>query len=300
MTKTQTLHIRLTVQQGFTLVELMVSVTISLVLVLFVSSLFISSKGSYRLNDDSARMQEDGRYAMALIGRNLMQAGYGKALTRTITDFVGADGKPGLGLIGCDNGFVNPAAATAELACATAAGKPAFHVSYRVDGPYDSNTGAGADCNGQNVVTLPATPPWAFVKEIVSNRFFLGTKDGVSSLYCNGSGNTVSQPVLGNVEDMVVTYGVDTKDMFTPNQYLNAADVEALPNPADEGRTIPKWKQVISVQVCLLLSSANNVTPQAQTYIDCKGVSQTATDRKLRTAMTSVFTLRNNATPSLK
>lgn len=300
MTKTTTSLPQRAIEAGFTLVELMISVTISLVLVLFVSSLFISSKGSYRLNDDNARLQEDGRYAMALIGRNLMQVGYGKALTRTITDFVNADGKPAQGLMGCDKGFDNPAVATADLVCATAAGKPAFHVSYRVDGAYDANTGSGADCNGQNVVVPPSTPPLAFVKEIVSNRFFLNTKDGVSSLYCNGSGNAVSQPVLSNVEDMVVTYGVNTEDMFTPNQYLNAAAVEALPDPVNEGRTIQKWKQVISVQVCLLLSSANNVTPQAQTYTDCNGVQQTATDRKLRTTMTSVFALRNNATPSLK
>lgn len=302
MTKITTPFPQRAIVQGFTLVELMISVTISLVLVLFVSSLFISSKGSYRLNDDNARLQEDGRYAMALIGRNLMQAGYGNALTRTITDFVDVDGKPAQGLRGCDNGFVNPAVATVDLTCATAAGKPAFHVSYRVDGAYDANTGSGADCNGQNVVDIPSTPPLAFVKGIVSNRFFLATKAGDSapSLYCNGSGNAVSQPVLSNVEDMVVIYGVNTADMFTPNQYLNAAAVDALPDPVTEGRTISKWKQVISVQVCLLLSSTNNVTPQAQTYTDCNGVKQTATDRKLRTAMTSVFALRNNATPSLK
>lgn len=301
MTKTTTSLPQRTTGAGFTLVELMISVTISLVLVLFVSSLFISSKGSYRLNDDNARLQEDGRYAMALIGRNLMQAGYGKALTRTITDFVDVDEKPAQGLRGCDKGFVNPAVATADLTCATAAGKPAFHVSYRADGTYDANTGSGADCNGQNVVDVPSSPPAAFVKEIVSNRFFLATKAGDStpSLYCNGSGNDLAQPILSNVEDMVVIYGVNSEGKFTPNQYLNAAGVEALPNPADEGRTIPKWKQVISVQVCLLLSSANNVTPQAQTYTDCNGVQKTAADRKLHTAMTSVFALRNNATPSL-
>jgi len=92
MMKISPFHKSPTAQQGFTLVELMVSVVISLVLVLFVSSLFISSKGSYRINDDNARLQEDGRYAMALIGRNLMQAGFGNPVTRTTTDFVDVDG----------------------------------------------------------------------------------------------------------------------------------------------------------------------------------------------------------------
>lgn len=294
MTKTHIPRIQPADQQGFTLVELMVSIVISLVLVLFVSSLYISSKGSSRINDDNARLQEDGRYAMGLIGRNLMQAGFGNALTGTTTDFAGTDvnGGPLQGLRGCDKGFVGPVAATPDFHCATASDKPGFEISYRVADLYDSNTGAGADCNGQSVDETPPAPG------IVSNRFFLYTKagDSVPSLYCNGSGGAVSQPVLSNVEDMTVTYGVDTKGAMVVDKYLNAAGVDALPISANYKTN---WNQVSSVQVCLLIRSENNVAPQAQTYIDCKGVSQTATDRKLRTAMTSVFTLRNNAASNL-
>lgn len=278
-------------QQGFTLVELMISVVISLVLLLFVSTLFISSKGSYRLNDDNARMQEDGRYAMGLIGRNLMQAGFGEPDSNITTSLVNEKGISIQGLMGCDKGFADPAAATTDLACA-AAGKPSFHVSYWVDA-YDANSGVGTDCNGQNVVTPSATPPKAFIAHIASNRFFLATKDGTQSLYCNGSGNNIPQPVLSNVEDMVVTYGVSTGTSPVPGEYKNGAAVDVFFGEKSN------WKKVISVQVCLLISSANNVTPQLQTYTDCNGDSQTATDRKLRTAMTSVFTLRNNAASSL-
>ena len=294
MTKTTTPLPQRATGQGFTLVELMISVTISLVLVLFVSSLYISSKASYRINDDNARLQEDGRYAMALIGRNLMQAGFGNPLTRTTTDFAGTnvDGDPLQGLRGCDTGFVSPVAATPNFSCAASAGKPAFQVSYRVEDTYDTNTGAGADCNGQNVDKTTAAAG------IGINSFFLYTKAGdtAPSLYCNGNGNTVSQPVLSNVEDMVVTYGADTKGALVTDQYLDAAGVKALPRSLNYKTN---WNQVSSVQVCLLISSANNVTPQFQTYVDCNGASQTATDRKLRTAMTSVFTLRNNAASNL-
>lgn len=274
------------------MVELMVSVVISLVLVLFVSSLYISSKGSYRINDDNARLQEDGRYAMALIGRNLMQAGFGNVVTSTTTDFVNADGTPAQGLKGCDNGFASPVAATPDFTCAVAAGKPGLQVSYRVNDTYDANTGAGADCNGQNVDKASAAAG------IAVNRFFLHSKAGDSapSLYCNGNGNTTSQPVLSNVEDMVVTYGVDTKGVFVPDQYLNATAVESLSLNANNKKN---WNQVVSVQVCLLISSASNVTSQFQTYTDCKGQSKTATDHRLRVTMSSVFALRNNAMPSL-
>ena len=95
-------------QAGLTLVELMISIVIGLVLVLFVTTLFINSKSSFRLNDDNARLQEDAAYAMTLIGRNLMQAGFGNVVTSTTTDFVNPDGTPAQGLKGCDNGFKSP------------------------------------------------------------------------------------------------------------------------------------------------------------------------------------------------
>lgn len=278
-------------QAGLTLVELMISIVIGLVLVLFVTTLFINSKASFRLNDDNARLQEDAGYAMALIGRNLMQAGFGNVVTSTTTDFVNPDGSAAQGLRGCDNGFTAPTAATPDFTCG-AGGKPAFQVSYRVDDAYDANSGAGADCNGQNVDKSTAAAG------IAINRFFLYTKagDAAPSLYCNGNGNTVSQPVLSNVEDMTVTYGADSKGIFTPDQYLNAAGVDALSLSATNKKN---WNQVVSVQVCLLVASANNVTEGNRTYTDCGGASQTATDNRLRRAFTKVFTLRNNATPSL-
>lgn len=302
MTKTQTLHIRPTVQQGFTLVELMVSVTISLVLVLFVSSLFISSKSSYRLNDDSARMQEDGRYAMGLIGRSLMQAGFGDPGLQINTSFVNELGKDIQGLRGCTHGFVDPAVATNDLACATAGDTPAFHVSYWVDDAYDSNTGAGEDCNGQNVSsTAKATS--TLIPGIASNRFYLYTKpgDGAPSLYCNGSGNVIPQPVLSNVEDMVVTYGVSTGESAVRSEYMKGVGNDVDNFFGDSTQAKKNWKKVVSVEVCLLISSGSNVTSQAQKYYDCSGSGKliTAPDRKLRRAITSVFTLRNNADPSL-
>jgi len=273
-------------QGGLTLVELMISLVIGLLLVLFVITLFVNSKSSFRLNDDSARLQEDAGYALALIGRSLTQAGFGNIVSSTKTDFSGQ------ALKGCDNGFVNPAAGAPDFSCAGGTGKPAFQASYRVEDVYDSSTGAGADCNGQNVdLSSPALG-------IAVNSFFLYTKSGATSpsLYCNGNGNTVSQPVLDNVEDMVLTYGVDTDGDFAPDKYLNATEVEALPVGGSNRRN---WDQVVSVQVCLLVASPNNVVGNMRGYVDCAGNAQTGSDGRLRRAYTKVFALRNNTGPSL-
>ena len=269
-------------QRGFTLVELMVSLTIGMVIVLFVTAMYVSSHGSYRIIDDNMRMQQDGRSVMHLIGRNLMQAEFGHLIALEAnaqpTDFSGQ------GLHGCDTGFANPGvfAAATPAACA-AAGSPAFEISYRVEDTVTTNIGAGTDCNGQ---TVPLNAAGHAV-----NRFYLATKSGetIQSLYCSGNGGA-PQPLLGNVEVMRLTYGVDTDGNRSPDRFVNsAATVDGL--SAD-------WRGVISVGVCLEVSSPNNVTPSFQTYIDCSGASKTATDRRLRTVLNSTFTLRNNAAAS--
>lgn len=72
--------------KGFSLVELMVAMAISLVLLIGLIQVFISSKRSYLLQDSIARMQENGRYALERLSEDLRLAGYlgGNADVKTI------------------------------------------------------------------------------------------------------------------------------------------------------------------------------------------------------------------------
>jgi type IV pilus assembly protein PilW len=63
-------------QTGFSLVEMMVAMTISLVLVLGVATIMISSKRSYNVQQDMARMQENARFAIEFLNKDLRMAGY--------------------------------------------------------------------------------------------------------------------------------------------------------------------------------------------------------------------------------
>lgn len=69
---------------GFTLVELMVAITISLIILAAVSSLFVGSKKTYTTQDRLARVQENGRFAMQFITRDLRMAGYTGCLNKLI------------------------------------------------------------------------------------------------------------------------------------------------------------------------------------------------------------------------
>jgi len=63
-------------QQGLSLIELMVAITIGLLLTVALSNLMISTSRSFRVQDYQARMQENGTMALRLITDDLRMAGF--------------------------------------------------------------------------------------------------------------------------------------------------------------------------------------------------------------------------------
>ena len=63
-------------QGGFTLVELMVAMLISLLLMGGVIQVFSSSSKSYRNHEGLSRIQENGRFAMEFLSRDIRMADF--------------------------------------------------------------------------------------------------------------------------------------------------------------------------------------------------------------------------------
>ena len=61
---------------GFTLVELMIAMTISMVLIGGVIEVFLASSQAYRLQESQARMQENARFIFAILSNSIRQTGY--------------------------------------------------------------------------------------------------------------------------------------------------------------------------------------------------------------------------------
>jgi len=73
---------------GFTLVEIMVAITLSLILLAGVGQIYVSSKESFRVQHNNAQMQENQRMAMEFLNRDIRQAGFSNtnAVVRPITN----------------------------------------------------------------------------------------------------------------------------------------------------------------------------------------------------------------------
>ena len=188
-------------QQGFTLVELMVGMTIGLVLLLVIGSVFVSSRQVFREQEDSARVQEGGRFALEVIGRSIKQAGHvempftGLKVEFTGTAISGTNGGPGV----ADTLTTQYEGAVGDSDCegtgVTVAGR-IIQNHFNIDA-----ANAELQCNGQisDTPTVPGAPP---------------------------SG----QVLLSNVEDLQVLYGVDNDGDQSVDQYIAS--------PADWGDVV--------------------------------------------------------------
>ncbi len=75
--------------KGFSLIELMVALLITLILTAGIAQIFLGSKKSFNIQETLGRMQENGRYAIDSISSDLRRAGYwgGNADITAIEDY---------------------------------------------------------------------------------------------------------------------------------------------------------------------------------------------------------------------
>jgi type IV pilus assembly protein PilW len=63
-------------QKGFTMIELMISLVLGLFVISVVITVFVQSKRNFNQDEQIARMQENGRYALLLLSREVAHAGF--------------------------------------------------------------------------------------------------------------------------------------------------------------------------------------------------------------------------------
>ncbi|CAH1201262.1 Type IV pilus assembly protein PilW [Candidatus Nitrotoga sp. BS] len=265
-------------QAGFSLVEFMIALTLGMVVLLGVGSIFIGSQQTYRVQEDNARIQESGRYALEMIGRSIRQAGTNAEMNFNKTATTAQCNVAGVCIA---IGGVNGALATPDtLTVQFYAGSEEF-VPTPAPGSWIAR-----NCTGGQ----------AALGAVVSNAFDIAGTD----LRCTGSvGGVVGgvQPLVENVQDFQVIYGIDT-DVSGSTGYRSADLYVAAPTAA-------QWPNVVTARVCVLIQSANNnLTTSRQSYLNCAGALGTATgaaafttaaagDLRLHRSFVATYNLRN-------
>ena len=184
-------------QSGFTLVELMVAVTIGLLLTVVIANLFLGSRRSYATTEDVSRMQENMRFAYQLLSRTIHLAGY-RSSPNAIQSTVFA--APNVALAGTEG-----------------SGTAADTITVRYQGGGDSSgtaDGSIIDCSGQEIAPgVMATSSFSIANGA----------DGQPALFCNGANESVP-----GVQNMQILYGEDTSGDLIADRYVNVA---AVANP---------------------------------------------------------------------
>ncbi|MGH8770865.1 MAG: PilW family protein [Burkholderiales bacterium] len=182
-------------QRGLSLVELMVAIVIGLLLTAIVSQLFLGSKQTYRTQDSSARLQENARYALGLLTREIRMARYHVSDPNTqFATLLPVEGQN-------DTGF----GASDEI-------------TVRYFGR-DNSAGAAADGTVFDCLGTAAKR----TTDLVVDRFYIAqdaANNNEPTLYCdNGAGG---QPLVAGIESMHILFGEDTDADGTPNRFRPA------------------------------------------------------------------------------
>lgn len=306
---------------GFSLVELMIAITIGMAIIGAALTAFLSASTAGRASNAQSRMNEDAQAALDILsqqirmaGNNPKQPGYTLAAPRNpITNTVS--------LRGCGSTFTNikpvgptPAATNvAALSCPAGASAHSIAVSYEAD-QYNTIPTAGGvptDCIGKslpaqtasvNQITSPTTTaPSNVTFYEADNRFYIDTSANITntSLYCygNGAGST-PQPLVDNIEHLEFTYGTSpaASGDGTIAGYLTASSIETDNTVVALATAAERWSRVVAVRICVVARSEQPVAPDAASaqYLKCDGTLETnPPDLRLRRAYYTVVSLRN-------
>jgi type IV pilus assembly protein PilW len=232
-------------QRGVALAEILVAMMLGLLVALTAASLLHAANGDFMHNGANSRMDDNGRFALAIIGQSLRQAGY-----RGEPGAVAAPAPPAVE--GRD------AASVADNADGIGGALPSVNGSDVLAIRYAPSAIAGAQGGGSamlNCAGFPASPgEWAW-----SIFYVARASDGIAELRCKykGQHGWGADAVIRGVDAFQVLYGVDTdtpRDNI-PNLYLKASAIDARDAalPAPERALRPTWRRVTNVRIALLL-----------------------------------------------
>jgi type IV pilus assembly protein PilW len=257
-------------QSGFSLIELMVSVAISMLVLAGVASMFTTQKVASRTQDASSQLQESARFVLQALSGVVKQAGFQRmAITpQAVSNY---------GLMGwAESNTGMPALAFTNGANDTLTVR--FHAAEN----FNPANGIGGDCTGAAPVIVPAA---SMVLPMISNAYSV---DANGQLICTNIAG--AQAVLAtNVLEFQVRVGLAATVDYTDHSVV-AYQAPNLVGAVDMDR-------VRAVEVCFVLRSDNPAGQSSAVgtqYMGCNGpMAIGVRDGRLRQMFRQSFTIRN-------
>lgn len=263
-------------ERGFSLVELMIALTIGLVVIAAVGYIFSASKRTARQSDGLSRIQDSARGALLLMNTAIHNAGF---LPNPIAEsdpsffFKQTTGTPPVntmaiyGGLGTDLLTDYPWIPANPAPKAGANGYDYLAISFLGDTDNDpTNSLNGSDslksCLGQSVPDIA----YPSAQQVVVNVYYIAqdTTENLPSLYCaakyydpNASftGYALKYPpqaIVSNIISMSIRYGIDFSGGLQTDRYLTAAEVTS-------GAGGASWTRVSSIQITLVTTTPETV-----------------------------------------
>lgn len=316
-------------QSGFGLVELMVAMTLGLVLLGSLGYVFIGTRGAFRVTDNLSRIQENARYALDVMARDVRMAGYVGCINiaamkvNTIANPPVSAIAPGNALIGYDNGtgwtnptsIVRPAGAGDVLSV-----MGAFGGEVNLTGnltPSNANVQINGNPHGfvagDVLLVTNCVNADVFKATSVSNS---GTTVTVAHANSSNTGNRIGEygPDAFVMRMEQLSYFIGNNPAGNPALYRVGLDGVAqelvenvremqfrygLDTDADGAvnsysNTPGNWAQVVSVVINLLMRSPdNNVSTSTTQTATFNNATFTAADRRLYQVYSATVGVRN-------
>jgi type IV pilus assembly protein PilW len=312
--------------RGFSLVELMVALLITLILLAGIGQIFLSSKKSFVIQGSLGRMQENGRYAMEALTQDLRRAGFwgGNADISSIEDYVGGSGK-----VATDDGTCADAS-WARMLTHRIFGKDDTRAGYTCLPPDTSHKGdilvlryaapwevggittpnyvanqyylrsslfEGQLFKGSDEGSLPTIDaPAVRTAELIAHGYFIHASESSDATKCPGSDAVPSlyriSLVNGALASEEIAYGVDDFQVQYGLDTDNDNSVDSYVDAAAASDAM--WGQVIAARIWLLVRAECPETgfTNESTYT-MAGTNHTPADRYRRHLFTSTVMLRN-------
>lgn len=278
-------------EDGVSLVELLVSLTIGAVLIFGAMKAYVDSRNAYMINETIARMQDTARYAISVMEADVRMADYwgllkgaesiagqaaqsdtesplgGNAAKTCGTNFAldlesNIEGSNDVYAAVCKakNDNPMPNADTITIRRASAVRSSATSAALRICSTRTAGVLMGRLSDSAECAAASAVPSTAQINDLIVHLYYIDRdsdqRNGVPSLrrkFLNATPDFDDAEVVANVEDMQIQYGVDTSGGVGPGRGAATRYLDAGSTLTALLKNASSPAQIVSVRLWLLI-----------------------------------------------